>query len=155
MDRSFDLVQDAYQLREDIVRLEPTIIDLLEQVGKCAIFVRKYLEHGFIGTSENHNCKVHLFIYTLARAAKGAISDPIKQIEDFAQAFPRFLQALNSKVQIHTALVVNRIKSDTINTALVVNKVEADIFQLREFLSRIRKPLYVRFIHPLQVRILL
>ena len=62
MDRSFDLVQDAYQLREDIVRLEPTIIDLLEQVGKCAIFVRKYLEHGFIGTLARHNCKVHLYI---------------------------------------------------------------------------------------------
>ena len=120
MDQSFELSQDAGQLRDELISLKPKITDLLKQVSECASFLCDYLQLNFMSELFHHNCEVHLFIFTLERLAKGLISNPTTKIDDFIRSFTGFREALGYKVDVHTALVTYRIEEDT--------------SQLREFL---------------------
>ena len=120
MDQSFELSQDAGQLRDELISLKPKITDLLKQVSECASFLCDYLQLNFMSELFYHNCEVHLFMFTLERLAKVLISNPTTKIDNFIRSFTRFREALGTKVDVHTALVTYRIEEDT--------------SQLREFL---------------------
>ena len=55
IEASLGFVEDIRHTQEKLKNLEDTITDLLNEIGKCSNFVRKYIEsrHSFLGNAKD------------------------------------------------------------------------------------------------------
>ncbi|KAK7678090.1 hypothetical protein QCA50_018883 [Cerrena zonata] len=92
IDDTFDFIEDVKKIREDAIRLESIITDMLNQVTECATFMCTYLQLSFA-----------------KQVVAQQMSNSNKKIDEFIEAFARLRKCLMEKVQLHTVLVSSKI----------------------------------------------
>ncbi|KAJ7340851.1 hypothetical protein DFH08DRAFT_783276 [Mycena albidolilacea] len=89
----YTFAKDADSLSTAKKHLEDTVTTIVQQTAKCAIFVREYTRHGFLG-----------------RLATDLMSDHAKTIQYFVAIFVELQQSLNRGLQKYTAFAAVRIE---------------------------------------------
>ncbi|KAF7985618.1 hypothetical protein HWV62_3939 [Athelia sp. TMB] len=95
MEDLYSFVDDLAGLPDKIIKLERTVVHILNQTTECAIFVREYTEHGFVG-----------------RLLRQAISDHSTKTLALSNKLKCLMDALNDGVVVHTAFLSSHIQED-------------------------------------------
>ncbi|KAJ7844732.1 hypothetical protein B0H14DRAFT_2776040 [Mycena olivaceomarginata] len=106
----YAFTKDVNSLSTAKKHLEDTVTTIVQQTAKCAIFVREYTGHGFLG-----------------RLATNLMSDHTKTIQDFAATFVELQQALDRGLRKYTAFAAAHIESITMHTESMTRQIQETV----------------------------
>ncbi|KAJ7844761.1 hypothetical protein B0H14DRAFT_2776188, partial [Mycena olivaceomarginata] len=106
----YAFARDVDSLSAAKKHLEDTVTTIVQQTAKCAIFVREYTGHGFLG-----------------RLATDLMSDHMKTIQDFAATFVELQQSLDRGLRKYTAFATAHIESMTIHTKSMTRQIQETV----------------------------
>ncbi|KAJ7844754.1 hypothetical protein B0H14DRAFT_991057 [Mycena olivaceomarginata] len=118
----YAFAKDVDSLSAAKKHLEDTVTTIVQQTAKCAMFVREYTGHGFLG-----------------RLATDLMSDHTKTIQDFVTIFVELQQSLNRGLCKYTVFAAAHIESTTMHIESMIMHIESMTMHTKSMTRQIQK----------------